>query len=1128
MTKTQNSNMSDLRLLFPILLTTSSALAFSIQWSHFASFYFGAAGIFSAPVMISLLFGFALGSAALAKGSKGRSRASSIKLFVTLNALAVLYAIAAPAMLSVIGSVDSFAPLYLVLGFGAALFGSAIAVLLTAAQGAAPFYKHSIRACSVGFLGALLGLNGVNYSIPIFGHQITLLLSLLPALLATLIIVFNRSVVSDRGQFTESDSQEGHLTSFFTVLLAMFTGAQLIGFGLIITCVAHSFVGSGMSSSSMTLQPVFIALMAGSVCAQFMLVARARFFLFVSQLLLIILSFIVMRAVAFTQEGSGSTIQLLYLLIIAPGFAFSLLLRLSPRTFNPINILNSLFLGAALGLLVTELLLIPRFGLRASLLFWAGGSALIALSMSLIQQERRALQVLSGVVATLLLCYTTTYRWSETLFIGGHYANPTLDKSDNESQLVYYKNSHGVIISVEDDPVANARILKRNGRVEGVVPIDSKKDSAADLSTTLAQAAFPILLSSRPETICLIGLGTGVTLGAMFTYEVKEIDVVESQAGIIEALKDEGELFGLMNNRALEDERLSLFRQDAVRFLRSRPGRYDVISCRPLYPWVSRSSLVHTRDFYQFAKAALRQDGIFCLSLSLHSHDLAALKTQLATFLDVFPGVLVFNPPGTVDLLLMGGVKALTAKEVEQRMRSRGRKKARRAYRTHARDLFSCFISGPKFIRDFTKGAAIETVDHPRLCYRASELQWTTINKTNELLTKLSDGSRELFDWLLDKPEVKHRLLHGCAETRALRGSIEGSRQFLEASFDRIAALEEEQRGPMESSGRRLLGDLFFRSAKPLSARDQQTYIKRALLEWRKAIVLDPKNVAARRSLAVYHLNRRDFDKAIDELKPGLTGNSKEDAPIHFVMGRIYEAQKEYQLSWEAYRAAGRYGQARQRAIHVEDLAERSKSPIQRPLGPRKRDVSLLVSAGKRYLSEKKWKQAASVFREVTQCQPDKISHWYRLAKAYRGAKKFKQAFEAISEILTRKPRELRALKLRASLFEESGSLEDALTAWQQCVDKQSGSFGSVTSLSAVARIYLRLGKAREALAALDRANAIVPEHLLVCLYRGTAYTLLKDVDKARKSYEKYMKLAPITHPMRARIQRWLLENQDR
>src|SRR5262249_7166887 len=132
--------------------------------------------------------------------------------------------------------------------------------------------------------------------------------------------------------------------------------------------------------------------------------------------------------------------------------------------------------------------------------------------------------------------------------------------------------------------------------------------TGGDMSTQLLSAHLPLLLHPRPLDVMLIGLASGITLGAAEAHPVRSIEVAEISPAVVQAAG----LFDLWSHGALADPRVKLVIDDARARLAIRTERFDVISSQPSNPWVAGVSNLFTREFYELARARLNRGGLFC------------------------------------------------------------------------------------------------------------------------------------------------------------------------------------------------------------------------------------------------------------------------------------------------------------------------------------------------------------------------------------------------------------------------------------------------------------------------------------------------------------------------------------
>ena len=79
----------------------------------------------------------------------------------------------------------------------------------------------------------------------------------------------------------------------------------------------------------------------------------------------------------------------------------------------------------------------------------------------------------------------------------------------------------------------------------------------------------------------------------------------------------------------------------------------------PLDPWVKGAAMLYTKEFFEEVKRHLNSGGAVTLFVQLYESNTAAVKSEIATFLDVFPNGVVWgntNEGRGYDLVLLGTV----------------------------------------------------------------------------------------------------------------------------------------------------------------------------------------------------------------------------------------------------------------------------------------------------------------------------------------------------------------------------------------------------------------------------------------------------------------------------------------
>jgi spermidine synthase len=181
------------------------------------------------------------------------------------------------------------------------------------------------------------------------------------------------------------------------------------------------------------------------------------------------------------------------------------------------------------------------------------------------------------------------------------------------------------------------------------------------------------LIPPDPRKVLVIGFGAGVTAGAVsIEPRLEQVTVAEIEP-LVPVMA--AEHFSAHNFDVYRNPKTRLILDDARHYLMTTNEKFDAITSDPLDPWVRGAAMLYTREFFEEVKSHLNPGGVVTLFVQLYESNPAAVKSEIATFLEAFPnGVIWGNTQHGVgyDLVLMGTVEPLTIDidAIDERLRS--------------------------------------------------------------------------------------------------------------------------------------------------------------------------------------------------------------------------------------------------------------------------------------------------------------------------------------------------------------------------------------------------------------------------------------------------------------------------
>jgi spermidine synthase len=319
------------------------------------------------------------------------------------------------------------------------------------------------------------------------------------------------------------------------------------------------------------------------------------------------------------------------------------------------------------------------------------GGIIGALSISLVlipwigtQQSQRLLLVLSAISALFVLApYVREYRsFQVASVLGGFLVSVgalTSTIKPIPGEVIAYGRQSAVKIGTSDILFTAEG---RNSSVaisrwsDGAVGIDVNGHVEAttepyDMALQRMIGHLPALLHPHPQSILGIGFGAGVSAGTFTTYpSIQKITVCEIEPIIppISTRYFRSQDYDVMNN-----PRTRIVYDDARHYVQTTKEKFDIIASDPLDVFVKGTAALYSKEYFEAVKKHLNAGGMFTLYVPLYESDVKTVKSEFATFFDVFPyGTIWANTRQGqgYDMVFMGQVEPLkiNVDEIQQRL----------------------------------------------------------------------------------------------------------------------------------------------------------------------------------------------------------------------------------------------------------------------------------------------------------------------------------------------------------------------------------------------------------------------------------------------------------------------------
>ena len=283
--------------------------------------------------------------------------------------------------------------------------------------------------------------------------------------------------------------------------------------------------------------------------------------------------------------------------------------------------------GAIAGALGFSLVLIPSIGTRNSERVLVAFCA-IAACIALARLAHRIPAVVVAGIAVVLAWILPPVPWQ--VFAYGR----ELTISTYDRYPLYVGEGMNATVAVTRDRDQQAQYFHISGKTEA-------SSLPQDMRVERMLGHLPALFDENPRSALVVGFGAGVTAGTFVVHpEIQKIVICELEPLVPRAV---GPYFTKQNHNVANDRRTQIVFDDARHFVLTTPDHFDVITSDPIHPWVKGAATLYSKEYFEMVKRHLAPGGVVTQWVPLYQSDLDTVKSEVATFAQVFPNTTIWS-----------------------------------------------------------------------------------------------------------------------------------------------------------------------------------------------------------------------------------------------------------------------------------------------------------------------------------------------------------------------------------------------------------------------------------------------------------------------------------------------------
>jgi spermidine synthase len=543
---------------------------------------------------------------------------------------------------------------------------------------------------AVNTLGAVAGAGLAGFLLlPVLGlHITTIIAALINILLCAAVVLLSKK--SESGGAFELKKKEAEVSdekldtkTIITILAFAISGGVAMTYEVGWTRTLLLIIGSSTYAFSIMLSTFLIGIFLGSlVCAKFVDKIKDPLAWFA----------VLQLCICLASQLSMTFFNLvpwlnLYLSAWRPGdpnFALGVRFVVSSMTMLPLTLcLGAIFpvvikactkqlekvgrsvgtaysantLGAIVGSVLSGFLFVPLFGVEKTMIFatalnLAVAGVLAATAPSLKKSVK--IIVVAGIVPILVWIVIRPNVWDKTILLTvqserrgmvsrPHQQMPYADWINmlhNSTDVLFWKDGASSTVGIREYKQTGTKSLVTNGHVDA--------SDSRDMATQVLLSGYPLIWRPQAKEVCVIGWGSGVSVGVAAQFPVKQVTAIELEPAVLETHK----YFKHVNHDALNDPKVKIEINDGRNYMLATNKKFDAIVSEPSNPWQAGVCNLFTREFFKICHDRLNPGGVFSLWLQMVEIPPENIKGILASLSSVYKYTLaLYSDSGNLVVL---------------------------------------------------------------------------------------------------------------------------------------------------------------------------------------------------------------------------------------------------------------------------------------------------------------------------------------------------------------------------------------------------------------------------------------------------------------------------------------------